>query len=671
MNQKTSSPASNTPNSQLTVDAAYAKAVEHFGAQQFKEADQLCTAIIQAAPNHIDALNLLGVIAQQINRNDLAVEQFEKAINIDSSFALLHYNLGLSLLQLGKNNEGITSLQNAIAIQPSYYEACNSLGFAMQNQGSLDEAVVYLEKAIAIKPDFYEAYNNLGNTFLAQGELEKAEGSYHKSLSINSNYHEALNNLGNALLAQGKLDEAIESYKQAISINSNYVEALSNLGNALQELGKLDEAIKSYTKAVDINPDFAEAYFNLGNIKSLQNKLDEAIIFYRKAIAIKPGFVEVYGNLGNLLNDQGKFDEAIEVYQQAMAIDPEFLNVYASITGIKSYTSALEIQKLQTLLANSTTNKDKSLLNFTIGKAMLGAENGSDAIKYYLEGNRIHRATFNYDIADTKKTFNSFIKHFDKKFFKTRRGFGAEDGTPIFILGMPRSGSTLIEQILASHPDVYGAGELSFFEDGLLQSLAVKSVGNIPKKALALSLNDTKKLGSKYIENIRKIEGNSKYIIDKMPSNFLYIGMIRLLLPNAKIIHSVRSPQDTCFSIFRENFIHFHPFAYNLTELGQYYRLYSKIMAHWHNLFPGAIYDIHYEKLTSNQEEETKKLLKYCDLGWNDNCLQFYKTARNVRTSSNFQVRQPMYTSSVNGWKRFEKQLQPLVDALGDLASTP
>ncbi|MBF0382037.1 MAG: tetratricopeptide repeat protein [Magnetococcales bacterium] len=667
--KKNTTNSSTQPQNQLTVAAAYLQAVDHFNIKQYEAADQLCTAIIKAQPNHIDAINLLGVVAQQINRHDLAVEQFSSAIKIADDTELLHYNLGLSLLQLGQIQKGIASLQRAIAIQPAYYEALNSLGYALYGEDRLDEAVKYLQKAISIKPDYLIAYNNLGNVYLAKGEFDKAVDFYQKSLLINSDYSEAHNNLGNALLAQGKLEDAKSSYKKAISINPVYLEAYNNLGNVYKEQGDLLDAVKCLQKAIAIDPQFVQGYFNLANIMGEQGKLDDAVENYRKAIEIKPDFVEAYGNLGNILNDQGKFEEATQYYLQAIKIDPYNINAHVNIAGIKRYSSIAEVDSLKTLLAKSTTAKEISLLNFAIAKGMFDLQQQSDGIKYYLEGNRVHRGTFEFAIAETKKTFEKFINLFDKDFIDVKKGIGVADATPIFILGMPRSGSTLIEQILSSHPDVHGAGELPYLEEALLQNSAAKTVDEIPEMVTALNVDDAKNIADKYIEYIRNIDSKTKYITDKMPGNFVYIGIIRMLLPHAKIIHSVRCAEDTCFSIFRENFKQFHPYAYDLTELGQYYRLYTKMMAHWHALFPGAIYDIHYENLTLNQEDETKKLLKYCGLPWDDNCLKFYKTSRNVRTASNYQVRQPMYTSSINGWKPFKKQLKPLIDALGDLAS--
>jgi hypothetical protein len=299
-----------------------------------------------------------------------------------------------------------------------------------------------------------------------------------------------------------------------------------------------------------------------------------------------------------------------------------------------------------------------------LGKALADSGDYTEAFRYFLEGNRLKRATFAFKIARSAKTFRQIQERFSHRFFASRKDFGCPDKTPIFILGMPRSGSTLIEQIVASHPDVYGAGELLFVREVMLANMPANHISMIAQSALCLDSDRAAEIGSRYIERVREIEPDSRFITDKMPENFLLIGIIRLLLPNAKIIHSVRSPEDTCLSIFRAKFTGEHNYAYDLTELGQYYRLYSEMMSHWHGLFPGYIYDMHYEKLIENQEEESRKLLEFCGLPWSEQCLDFHNSSRTVQTSSSAQVRRPMYQSSVAGWKRYEQQLQSLLAVL-------
>ncbi|MBF0382089.1 MAG: tetratricopeptide repeat protein [Magnetococcales bacterium] len=295
-NKKVSSSYQKAP-AKINVEAAYAKAVEHFHAGEYSQADQLASAILQIAPRHLDAINLLGVIAQKINRYDLAVEQFLRAINIDGNIALLYFNLGISLCHLGNNKEGIINLEKAISLNPNYFEAYSSLGNALTIEGELSKAVTTLQKAIAINGEFFAAHSNLGNALKAQGRLLEAKQCYKKAIELAPDYDEAYNNLGAVLEELGEFAKAVASYQKAIAINPNYARAYSNLGNALKEQGKLDEAIVNFNKAISIEPQYAQAYFNLANTQKEQNKLQEAVANYQKALSIKPDFADAHSNM--------------------------------------------------------------------------------------------------------------------------------------------------------------------------------------------------------------------------------------------------------------------------------------------------------------------------------------------------------------------------------------
>ncbi|MBF0358738.1 MAG: tetratricopeptide repeat protein [Magnetococcales bacterium] len=638
---------------QLTVNAAYDLAIEHFNAHRFDEADKLCTAIIQTAPNHIDAINLLGVIAQAINRHDLAVEQFQRAINIDASRGLLYFNLAISLNSSGERKEAITALESALEKEPGNRQIADYL-HAVINDNPHEREENALKKGVS----FHNA-----------GRFKEAIECYKEALAIQPDNPITLSNMGTALQSIGMVEEGISSCKKAISIAPDYADPYNNLGYALQEKGRHQEAVNSFQKAVSINPGYSKAYFNLGNSLKQQGKHDEAAECFKKAISIDSSYAEAYCNLASILNEQGKIDEAVRNFEKAIAIKPGFTEAYHNLATTKKFTKKSEIQKIKNLLSNETDTAGKINLNFALGKAMADMKNHSESFKYFHEGNRLKRAGIQFDISHTKQLFSQLKETFNSKFFQSRAGFGCKDSSPIFILGMPRSGSTLIEQILSSHADVYGAGELTFISDTLLKITKADQIDLIPKMVAKLSADDAVRLGDEYIKKVRKIEPATKFITDKMPENFMFIGLIKLILPNAKIIHSLRLPEDTCLSIFRTNFTQKHHYAYELGELGEYYRLYSTMMTHWQKLFPEDIYNIHYEDLIDNQEYESKKLLAYCKLDWDDRCLNFHESVRSVKTASSYQVRQPIYRSSVAGWLRFKKQLQPLTTALGDLAS--
>ncbi|MBF0358928.1 MAG: tetratricopeptide repeat protein [Magnetococcales bacterium] len=374
------------PTSQLSLDAAYAKAIKHFNAKRYTEADQLCTAIIQAAPDHIDTINLLGVIAQKINRHDLAQKQFQRAIDIDSSRGLLYYNLGTSLYQLGQKAAAISALHTALEKEPGNRQItdylntiidagadnqeCSSeealqraisfhhagrvgeaiewynkvletepensivhanIGAALQNLGRLDEAVASYQKAISINPDSAESYSNLGVILKRDGKLDEAVSSCQKAISINPDYVEAHTNLGNVLQLQEKLDGAVASYQKALSIDPGFAKAYANLGNTLHKQEKLEEAVANLQKAISLNPNYADAYSNLGNTLKAQGELEEAAVSYQKALSINPKFAEAHCNLGNVLQEQRKLEQAVASYQKAIALNPDLADAHYNL----------------------------------------------------------------------------------------------------------------------------------------------------------------------------------------------------------------------------------------------------------------------------------------------------------------------------------------------------
>ncbi|MBF0195174.1 MAG: tetratricopeptide repeat protein [Magnetococcales bacterium] len=703
-------------NLQLNVDEAYKQALIHYNADNFHEVEIICNTILKSSPYHIDAINLLGIIAQKNNRHDLAVKEFQRAININNSIALLHFNLAVSKVQLGEIDVAIQILNSAITIepdnlqisqylheitseqqnnnleyesqkaldkgvachnagklddamafykqsldyQPQNFNALSNFGFALQAKGEIVKAVEYYKKAITINPNFALAYNNLGFALAELGKLDESITVLQNAIAIEPNYAQAHYNLGNTQQMQQKFDDAIFSFKAAIAIKPDYFESHYNLGNAYMVKERVYKAIASYKKAVKLNPDFAKLYINYGVALRETGQLEEAVKCFKKAIAINPHYAQAHNNLGVTLKEQGKIKKAVASFNRAIKIKPDYAEAYGNLASSKKYTNISEIDEMQSVLSRLHYEKDKIHLNFALGKAFADIEQYDDSFKYYLAGNQLKRATINFDIGKLAQTFKLIRHTFDKKFFKAVGRCGCEDETPVFILGMPRSGSSLIEQILSSHKDVFGGGELPFLKDCFPSGF----FNNIAENSQLLQGSSALSLGEKYIERLREIEPKAKYIVDKMPHNFMFIGVIKIILPNAKIIHSFRSPEDTCLSIYRSDFVGMHEYAYDLKELGEYYQLYSGLMSHWQSLFPNSIYNCHYEKLTHNQKKETKKMLDFLGLGWSENCINFHKTERNVRTASDFQVRQKIYTSSVNGYKRYEDQLQPLLKAL-------
>ena len=435
----------------------------------------------------------------------------------------------------------------------------------------------------------------------------------------------------------------------------------------LQDLGKLDEAVASYNKALAIKPDYADAHNNLGVALFRLRKMNEAIASYHKALAIAPDYAEAHNNLGNAFKALGKMDEAVASYRKALAIKPDYAEAHRHLAHIKTVSeNDNDIRAMEDTYAMPDLSDEQRMhLAFGLGKSFEDLGQYEKAFGFFLTGNALKRGTYEFSVENEEKNFGKLKKLFTKSLFCKHQAAGSSDEIPIFVLGMPRSGTTLVEQILASHSKVHGAGELDH-----INRIVTYSFGKIDDAGFAESINqasisDFSSAGGEYIDMIRAHDDTAAFITDKMPFNFMMIGMIRLMLPNAKVIHCCRDPLDTCLSIFKNYFSDDgNYYAYDLGEIGRYYNLYCDLMTHWQNVLPGFIYDIKYEDVVTDQEKQSRALLAYCGLEWDDACLEFYRTDRPVSTASGAQVRRPIYKNSVQSWKRYEDQLAPLLNVL-------
>lgn len=532
--------------------------------------------------------------------------------------------------QAGRLPEAEAGYRKILAANPRHADANHFLGLIAHHYEHFEAAAGLIAIAIGENPGVAPYHYNLGLALQRQEKWKKAEAAFRQALKIEPAYGEALSNLGQVLHKQEKLDEAIASFHQALSLKPGHIVALNNLGLCLQDKRKLDEAVETFEKAIALDANFHEAHNNLGNVLEEQGHMDEAHAAFSRAIEIKPDFIEAYRHL---------------------------------VTSRKNTEYNREMKVMEGLLERpDLPDLDKMHLNFGLAKAYEDIKEYEKSFTFVLQGNRLKRASFDYETAHNEAIFNELKRSFDKPFFQKRKGWGAADKTPIFIVGMPRSGTSLVEQILASHPLVAGAGELM---DLTTVCHGFDSTSKVfPETILELAAEEFSRLGVDYVERLRAHSATATYITDKLPGNFLLVGMIKAILPTARVIHCRRDPVDTCLSIFKNYFLGEHPYAYEMTELGEYYNLYLDLMAHWHRVLPGFVSDIAYEELVADPQIQIRQLLENCGLPFDEACLSFHKTQRPVRTVSVAQVRQPMYKDSVQAWKRYESQLQPLMAAL-------
>lgn len=690
------------PAKDLSIEEALSRAYAHWNAGQADQAELFCQRVLAAWPGQSDALHLMGVMAHAYGNLDLALSHLRQACLAPRAPALYFSNLAEMCRQRGLLVEGEQAGRRAVALNPSLVAAWNNLGIILQEAGKLDESLTCLERVVALQPDYAEAHNNIGNTCKRLGLLQRAEQHYTKALALNPNYAETYSNLASLLNDLGQPDRAIASARRAIEILPQLADAYINLAAietsrqryaetlrwldallsfapthpgglsaralALKHMDRLDDALDCVRRAIAAAPENAEAHNALGQILQALGRRDEALAAYDTAIRLPGLAVEsALVNRAVLFMEEGRKDEAVAAFDRALEAFPRSVQAWFNRSDLKKFTADdPDIARMQTLLAHPEGQSHANILSlhFALGKAYLDAGQSELAFYHFGQGNRMKRATFTYDAKATSGWMASIAEVFRPALIKKLAKSGAASPMPVFVVGIPRSGTTLIEQILSSHPLVHGAGELPF-----LQSL-VGAKHDYPSFVAAMTPEDTHALGQAYLDRIAPLAQGKRHVVDKMPANFLYAGLIAAILPEAKIVHCRRDPVDTCLSCYSKLFSAEQAFTYDLAELGQFHRDYQSLMAHWRKVMPkGRFIEVDYEAVVDNLEGEAKRLIEFLGLPWDDACVNFHQNRRVVRTASVNQVRQPIYKTSKGRWKPHAAQLQPLLDALGVSAS--
>jgi tetratricopeptide (TPR) repeat protein len=560
----------------------------------------------------------------------------------------------------------------ALAIKPNNAEAHNTLGPALQALGRLEAAAAHYQQALALKPEFAGAHRNLGRVLHIRGCLEAAVAHYEQALVIAPDDAQVHCDLGTALQTLGRCQEAMGHYTRALAITPAFAKVHNNFGNLLQRSGAPQRAIAHYQQALAIAPDYTAAHCNLGSALLSLNRCADAIIHYDKALAIDADFAEAHHGAGIALQALGALEKAVAALERAVRLAPHRTDFHLTLAQSKRFTAddprlaALEIlaRNLPALSADA-----QIALHFALGKAYADLAQHRRSFRHLVAGNALKRYCIAYDEGQTLKRFADIRATFTPDLMRTYRGVGEPSAVPLFVVGMPRSGTTLIEQILASHSRVFGAGEISDFRESIPDVDTNAAVIAIPEAVF--SAPALRRLGSRYLARLRANAPTAERIVDKMPANFALLGLIHLALPNARIIHAHRDPIDTCLSCFSLLFVGEQPYAYDLGELGRYYRSYQALIDHWRGVLPpDVLLEVRYEDIIDDLEGQARRILAHCGLSWEETCLDFQQARRSVLTASCVQVRQPPYHDSVGRWRRYANELKPLLQALG-LPSEP
>lgn len=597
-----------------------------FQAGENDKALNICRQYLKTHPDNIETLNLAGIIADRMRQHTVAEDFFRQAIKISPNNILLYSNLANSLLRAG----------------------------------NIDKTIATYQAALNLAPDNQDILLKLGKLYLKTNKGSAATRIFQRLIDINPKNIAAL--------------VALEQHYKNILINhpKNFP-ALRNLGNVLKLGRRYDEAKEYFLLASDIAPEDVNALSDLAHIYYYLDQPAEAEPVYRKAIGLSPGDPSLYIGLGLTLNNLGQRPEAIDAFRSAISIEPTCAQAHNLLSFSKTHHEHdTDIMAMEKTLAKPDLNTEqKYFLNFGLGKAYEDLQEYDKSFAYYSAANDLKRSTKDYDINNDEKLFREIEDTVNEELFSRFRECGFNSRRPIFIIGMPRSGSTLVEQILSRHPDIYAGGELRTLDLAVKGHMAHQLNSKYPMGIKLLGCQDFEHMGQQYCEMLAHYDTGAAHVTNKMPQNFLHAGIIRLMLPNATIIHCIRNPLDVCFSCYANSFRDGHDYTYNLEELGRYYCLYDSLMNHWRQIEGIKIFDFHYEQLISDQKTQSHRLLDACGLEWNDACLDFHKSDRPVMTASVNQVREGLYNKSIQRWKRFESHLTPLIDTLRNGLTDP
>jgi tetratricopeptide (TPR) repeat protein len=628
--------ASSQERGEATPEELFETAVAHDRQGSRPEAERLYRAVLHAQPSHAGALHRLGAACMQSGRREEAVELLRRARTADPASPVVHNDLGIALASMRQAEEARAAYEQAIALAPNYAEAHNNLGMLCAALGRFAEAVACYHRAIAARPDFAGARNNLGN----------------------------------ALVTLWRFDEAIAQFLKAIAAAPNFAEAHSNLATALAALDLYEGAAAHYRQAVTIKPDFAAAHINLGHTLVALNRPEEAIAACRRAIELTPQSGDGYFALGHALRMLGRLSEARQALEKGLDLSPARTDLHRALADVKRFARGdPQLAAMQRLVRekDSLPAPQRIELHFALAKAYADIDEPEQAFAHLIEGNGLKRRQVIYNEAVTREGFRRVEAAFTLELLRQKQGMGDPSAVPIFVFGMPRSGTTLVEQITASHPSAFGADERMDFSRAVGRLIAPSGMPIFPDMIHSVTAPQLRALGGAYLAGMRTAAPGAERITDKWPANFVFAGLIHLALPNARLIHVQRDPLDTCLSCFARLFAGPHlSYTYDLGELGRYYRGYETLMAHWRRVLPeGVMLEVKYEELIADFELQARRIVAHCRLAWDERCLAFHATRRPVRSASAAQVRQPLYGSAVGRWRPYAAMLGSLMEALG------
>jgi tetratricopeptide (TPR) repeat protein len=579
------------------------------------------------------------------------------------------------LLANGNLPDAAEAFQRALKLDPKRQQTRMKLGQVFMYMGRVDEAQ-------ALKTEFMELSQD--NQDIAKAaELEKdekfeeAEQIYRQILTRHPDNVSAMHLWARLGIQQERYPDAEVLLQQAVKVTPGFSRAWSDLCTTQMEQKKFEDVMKSANRLIKLRPHAPEGYIWLATAYSSAGRHEDAVEYFDKALEIAPDHVGAMCGKGNSCRTIGDQDGAIEAFRRSIETKPLHAEAYWSLANLKTFRfEDQEVDDMLALLGDERIPPEGQVqLNNALGLEFDGRKEYGRSFEFIDRGNKLRREQEFYDRIENEERIDLTIEAFSQQFLEDNAGHGDPDPAPIFIVGLPRSGSTLLEQILSSHSMVDGTHELADLGAMIqhnrkltgLQKFHADETRRYPITIANLDADGFKSLGSEYIERTRRHRGDRPFFTDKNPNNFVHVGLLQLILPNAKIINARRHPLDSCYGSYKQLFASGQPFTYDLVEIGEYYLQYQRLMDYWHEVLPGKVLDVQYEKVVADLESQVRRILDYCELDWEDSCLRFHETSRSVKTASSEQVRRPIYSSSVNTWRHYEPHLGVLIETLEPL----
>ncbi|HVN99649.1 MAG TPA: sulfotransferase [Steroidobacteraceae bacterium] len=636
-----------------------------------RTAEQALRALSAEAPGDLHNRWLLGISLLDQGRIEESIAQFDGVLRDAPDFAHARVDRARACRAAGRTAEAREQVRAVLAQHPHLALAWLAYGDVLVDLQQYDDARIAFERARQCDPE--RASIEAATAAMLAGDRRAAEELFRQILRRDPGHAAALCGLGALSLAADVPADAERLLRHALRQSAHLPLAWRGLGPALLSLGRLAEAAAAAQYLRTIEPDNPQSWIATAAAATRLLRPEEALAAYERAVQLQPQEVRLRTSIGHVHKTLGRRADCEAAYKEALALDPRHAEAYWSLADLKNYRfSDAEIAAMEQVLGDPRRQRDgDAQLCFALGKAYEQREQYPRAFGYYARGNELRRLDQPFDIGAFEQRAARIRRFFSAEFFAAHAGCGDASAAPIFIVGLPRSGSTLIEQILASHSRVEGTMELPNILN-LVRDLSGPgdARGAYPESVAALSRAQFAALGARYLEETAPLRSGKPRFIDKLPNNFSHVGFIHSILPNATVIDARREPMDCCFSLYKQHFAEGQAFSYDLGDLGRYYRSYLATMAHWDAVLPGKVLQVKYEQLVHAPEQQIRRILQHCNLPFEPACLAFHETRRAVRTASAEQVRQPIYRSAIGHWRHFERELEPLRAALGDALLT-